>query len=77
MPDVRTLSGLYGLTPRQAEVAQLLARGASNSEIADRLGISPHTARHHAQRVLEKVGTHSRKAVGMRFLEDHGRAVST
>lgn len=73
VPDVRTLSGLYGLTPRQAEVAQLLARGASNNEIADRLGISPHTARHHAQTVLEKVGTHSRKAVGMRFLEDRRR----
>jgi DNA-binding CsgD family transcriptional regulator len=74
VPDVRTLSGLYGLTPRQAEVAQLLARGASNNEIADRLGISPHTARHHAQTILEKVGTHSRKAVGMRFLEDRRRA---
>jgi DNA-binding CsgD family transcriptional regulator len=73
VPDVRTLSGLYGLTPRQAEVAQLLALGASNNEIADGLGISPHTARHHAQRVLEKVGTHSRKAVGIRFLEDRRR----
>jgi DNA-binding CsgD family transcriptional regulator len=73
VPDIRTLSGLYGLTPRQAEVAQLLAVGASNAEVADRLGISPHTARHHAQKVLEKVGTHSRKAVGMRFLEDRRR----
>lgn len=70
VPDARTLSALYGLTPRQAQVAQLLARGASNRAIADRLEISPHTARHHAQRVLERVGTHSRKAVGLRFLED-------
>ncbi|MFW6330529.1 MAG: helix-turn-helix transcriptional regulator [Gemmatimonadota bacterium] len=70
IPDARTLSGRYGLTPRQAQVAQLLARGDSNHDIADRLGISPHTARHHAQRVLEKVGTHSRKAVGLRFLAD-------
>lgn len=70
LPDPRALVGRYGLTPRQAQVARLLATGASNREIAERLEISPHTARHHAQSVLNRVGIHSRKALGLRFLED-------
>ena len=32
-----------------------------------RLGISPHTARHHTQRVLDKLGVHSRAAAGARL----------
>ena len=70
LPDTRALCDRYGLTPRQSHVARLLALGASNDEIADRLGISRHTARHHAQSVLERIGTHSRKAIGLRFLGD-------
>lgn len=70
LPDESELRERYGLTPRQAEVAVLLARGRSNREIADRLTISPHTARHHAQRVLEKTGVDSRKALGMYLLGD-------
>lgn len=70
LPDETELRDRYGLTPRQAEVALLLARGRSNREIAGRLGISRHTARHHAQRVLEKTGAGSRKALGLHFLRD-------
>lgn len=70
LPDPRDLADRYGLTERQAQVARLLALGASNEEIALRLGISAHTARHHAQSVLERVGTRSRKAIGLRFLEE-------
>lgn len=72
LPDEERLRDRYGLTPRQAEVATLLARGHSNREIADRLTISPHTARHHAQRVLEKTGARSRKALALKFLEESG-----
>jgi DNA-binding CsgD family transcriptional regulator len=70
LPEVDALCERYGFTPRQAEVARLLARGLTNRAIAERLGISEHTARHHAQRVLEKVGTDTRKALGVRFLAD-------
>jgi DNA-binding CsgD family transcriptional regulator len=55
---------LAALTPREAEVARLLARRATNEEVAAALGVSPHTARHHAQRVLEKLGLRSRRALG-------------
>jgi DNA-binding NarL/FixJ family response regulator len=54
----------YRLTPRETEVAILLARGASNLTIASTLGISPHTARHHTQAVLTKFGARSRAEAG-------------
>jgi len=55
-----------GLTRREAQVARLLAR-ASNREIAEQLGISPHTVRHHAENVFSKLGVHSRRAIGARL----------
>jgi len=44
-----------GLTPREREVLALLAEGASNKEIAKRLGISIHTAKFHVGSVLDKL----------------------
>lgn len=52
-----------GLTARQRQIARLLANRATNAEIAAALGISVHTARHHSQRVLEKLGITSRSQV--------------
>lgn len=57
----------YGMTPREVEVALLLVEGCSNLTVARRLGISPHTARHHTQRVLGKLGVHSRAEAGARL----------
>lgn len=57
----------YGLTTREVEVAELLESGLSNVAVAQRLGISPHTARHHTQRVLVKLGVHSRAAAAARL----------
>ena len=54
----------YGLTGRETEVATLLGYGRSNSAIASALNISPHTARHHTQRVLAKLEVHSRAEAG-------------
>jgi DNA-binding CsgD family transcriptional regulator len=59
-----SLESTYGLTPREIQVAMLLAQGRSNVAIAAALRISPHTARHHTQRVLAKLGVHSRAAAG-------------
>ena len=49
-----------GLTLRQAEVLQLLADGASNLEVAARLGISTRTAEHHVSAVLARLGVTTR-----------------
>jgi DNA-binding NarL/FixJ family response regulator len=63
-PMMVQLQQYYNLTPRESEVAILLTQGASNVDIASALGISPHTARHHTQAVLSKVGARSRAEVG-------------
>jgi DNA-binding CsgD family transcriptional regulator len=43
------------LTPRELEVLALMAEGASNKAIAQRLGISVHTAKFHVGQVLDKL----------------------
>jgi DNA-binding CsgD family transcriptional regulator len=43
------------LTPREIEVLNLLAEGASNKGIARRLGISVHTAKYHVGSLLDKL----------------------
>jgi DNA-binding response OmpR family regulator len=60
----------YGLTPRQLEVARLLAEGLTNGEIAETLGTSYYTARNHAEQVLRRLGVASRAAVGTMFFAD-------
>ncbi len=53
----------FGLTHTQSRVARLLVEGLRNDEIAKRLFISPHTARHHVEQIRLKVGGHTRAAV--------------
>jgi DNA-binding NarL/FixJ family response regulator len=48
------------LTSREREVLKLLARGLTQAQIAEELFISPKTVGGHIQRVLEKLGVHSR-----------------
>jgi DNA-binding CsgD family transcriptional regulator len=45
-----------GLTPREREVAALIADGASNKEAGRRLGISPRTVELHRAHIMEKLG---------------------
>jgi DNA-binding NarL/FixJ family response regulator len=47
------------LTPREQEVAQLLAEGKSNKEIGVTLGVSVHTVETHRSKIMRKLGTHS------------------
>jgi DNA-binding CsgD family transcriptional regulator len=51
---------LAGLTPREAEVLDLVRQGLTNAEIGRRLYISAKTAEHHVGRVLTKLGTRTR-----------------
>jgi DNA-binding CsgD family transcriptional regulator len=48
------------LTPRESEVLQLMAEGLPNKLIADRLGISEHTAKFHVNAILTKLGAQGR-----------------
>jgi len=52
--------GIGDLTERERQVVQLLAEGLSNKLIADRLGISDHTAKFHVNGVMMKLGASTR-----------------
>jgi len=51
----RDIAGDFELTPRELDVLTLLAEGASNKMIAQRLGISVHTAKFHVGSLLDKL----------------------
>lgn len=53
-------SAWTSLTTREREVLRLLARGLNQQDIAGKLFISPKTVGTHIQRVLAKLGVHSR-----------------
>jgi DNA-binding CsgD family transcriptional regulator len=65
--DEAELRRAYRLTRRQAQVARCLARRYTNEEIAHELVISAHTARHHTERVLEKLRLRRRHDVAARL----------
>jgi predicted ATPase/DNA-binding CsgD family transcriptional regulator/tetratricopeptide (TPR) repeat protein/DNA-binding XRE family transcriptional regulator len=54
------------LTPREVEVLRLLAAGASNSQIAERLVISLHTVKTHVAHILAKLNVASRAEAMLR-----------
>jgi hypothetical protein len=63
LPTEEEICLRFDLTRREACVALLIARRMSSSEIAAALSISPHTVRRHTERVLMKLGVHSRRKV--------------
>lgn len=62
------------LTPREREVLTLLAEGAGNREIAERLGVTEHTVKFHLGAIFGKLGATTRteavrKAMRWRWVE--------
>ena len=61
------------LTRRERQVADLIAQGLSNKDIAASLVVSQRTAESHAQHILTKLGFSSRAQVAA-WITDHATA---
>ncbi len=64
---VDALAGL-GLSPQQREIAAGLARGASNQELAESLGVSANTVAYHIKQLFARLDTHDRQQMVGRVL---------
>jgi ATP/maltotriose-dependent transcriptional regulator MalT len=54
---------LPSITERQRQVVELIAAGCSNEEVGARLGISPRTAKAHADALRQKLGVSRRRQI--------------
>ena len=55
------------LTERQLQIVVLIARGCSNEEVGERLGISPRTAKAHSDVLRQKLGVPRRRQIPAAF----------
>lgn len=62
---------LAALTPREKEVAELVAFGESNQAIAQSLAISQNTVKIHVASIFEKLGIKSRVALALSVQQTH------
>jgi DNA-binding CsgD family transcriptional regulator len=69
----QVLSGAYALTPREAEVARLVAAGCSNPEIAGLLFVSRYTVEDHLKKLYTKLAVNSRSELVSRLFFDQYR----
>jgi DNA-binding CsgD family transcriptional regulator len=79
-PDeiARILAAAHGLTARELEVAELVARGLGNREIAETLFVSRYTVQDHLKHVFEKLGVGSRAELTSRlYLSWDGNAAAS
>ena len=60
-PRATTQASPAGLTTRELEVLALLCEHLTNSEIADRLVVSPKTVDHHVSAILSKLSVGNRR----------------
>ena len=60
------------LSPRDLEVLELLARGATDAQIAARFGISEQTVKSRVKQIFEKLGVGDRTEAALHYLRLHG-----
>lgn len=62
----------YNLTPREVEVAELLCRGLTSSEVASEVRITSGTVKTHIRNIYRKMQVNSKIAMLLRFLAETG-----
>jgi DNA-binding NarL/FixJ family response regulator len=67
-----TLDEGVRFTGRQRQVVQLIAEGCSNVEIAERLGVSPRTAKAHSDVLRSKLQVSKRRQIPLAFKDATG-----
>ncbi len=70
---VRLRDRLPEVTPRQREVARLVARGFTNPQIAEELGITLDGAKYHVAELLSRLGLYSRAEIAEWYLDEERR----
>jgi DNA-binding NarL/FixJ family response regulator len=73
-PSSADMRALDRLTDRQREVAQLVAEGLSNEEIASRLFLSPATVKSHLTSVMRRLDVRTRTQLAILVNRDHSPA---
>ena len=68
--DSLNIQGSDLLTPREAEVLELLQNGSTNAQIAHRLSIGVETVRTHARNIYRKLGIGSRRELARLARQD-------
>ena len=58
-------SHVAALTPREREIASLVAAGSANKEIADRLGVSQRTVKAHLTSIFAQIGVTDRTSAAL------------
>ncbi|HMD23473.1 MAG TPA: response regulator transcription factor, partial [Streptosporangiaceae bacterium] len=59
------------LSPRELEVARLVAQGLTNKQIGQTLYVSERTAENHVQHILAKLGLRNRSQVAAWAIGEH------
>jgi DNA-binding CsgD family transcriptional regulator len=73
LPRPQSRDGHSGpLTPREQEVAELIAHGLTNEQIAQRLVLTPGTVANHVAHILSKLGLDSRVQVAVKVATEKG-----
>ena len=70
-PMYESMSELGALTDREREVLDLLARGLTNKEIAEKLIITTNTVKRHLKAIFEKLDVHTRSAATAKVAGDN------
>jgi DNA-binding NarL/FixJ family response regulator len=71
----RPIRSRSSLTPREAQIVELVEKGLRNKEIATRLGIQTGTVKIHLKHIFEKTGCRGRYGLALSGLREKGQLI--